>query len=128
MATKLKIKKGDKVVVITGRDKGKTGEVLRVLPADDRVIVQGVHMVKRHTRPAAGNPGGIVEKEGDDPHLQRRPYRSEIRQADAGRLQVPRGRPQGALRPPLGRSHRSIGRPPCPPACRNTTSTSSAPR
>jgi large subunit ribosomal protein L24 len=64
MATKLKIKKGDKVVVIAGRDKGKKGEVLRVLREESRVVVQGVHMVKRHTRPAAGNPGGIVEKEG----------------------------------------------------------------
>ncbi len=62
--SKLKIKKGDKVVVITGKDKGKTGEVLRVVPADGRVIVQGVNIVKRHTRPAMGNPGGIVEKEG----------------------------------------------------------------
>ena len=61
---KLKIRKGDKVVVITGKDKGKTGEVLRVLPQDSRVIVQGVNMVKRHTRPAMGQPGGIVEKEG----------------------------------------------------------------
>jgi large subunit ribosomal protein L24 len=60
---KLKIKKGDKVVVITGRDKGKSGEVLRVLREENRVIVQGVHIVKRHTRPAAGQPGGIVEKE-----------------------------------------------------------------
>ena len=63
MATKLKIKKGDKVVVITGRDKGKSGEVLRVLRAADRVIVQGVNMVKRHTRAAAGQTGGIIEKE-----------------------------------------------------------------
>jgi large subunit ribosomal protein L24 len=61
---KLKIKKGDRVVVITGKDKGKTGEVLKVLPQDNRVIVQGVNVVKRHTRPAMGNPGGIVEKEG----------------------------------------------------------------
>ena len=60
---KLKIKKGDKVVVITGKDKGKTGEVLRVLPKDARLVVQGVNMVKRHTKPAMGQPGGIVEKE-----------------------------------------------------------------
>src|SRR3954464_8471147 len=60
---KLKIKKGDKVVVIAGKDKGKTGEVLKVLPTEGRLIVQGVNMVKRHTRPAMGNPGGIVEKE-----------------------------------------------------------------
>jgi large subunit ribosomal protein L24 len=63
MAVKFKIKKGDRVVVITGRDKGKSGEVLRVLRDDDRVVVQGVNMVKRHTRPQPGNPGGIVEKE-----------------------------------------------------------------
>jgi large subunit ribosomal protein L24 len=63
MATKFKIKKGDKVVVITGRDKGKQGEVLRVLRADERVLVQGVNMVKRHTAPSQLSPGGIVEKE-----------------------------------------------------------------
>jgi large subunit ribosomal protein L24 len=60
---KLKIKKGDNVVVITGRDKGKTGEVLRVFPAELRAIVQGVNLAKRHTRPRMGDPGGIVEKE-----------------------------------------------------------------
>ena len=60
---KLKIKKGDKVVVITGRDKGKSGEVLRVLRAESRVLVQGVNMIKRHTKPGAGQAGGIVEKE-----------------------------------------------------------------
>ena len=60
---KQKIKKGDNVVVITGRDKGKTGEVLRVFPAEARAIVQGVHLAKRHTRPRMGEPGGIVEKE-----------------------------------------------------------------
>jgi large subunit ribosomal protein L24 len=60
---KLKIKKGDNVVAITGRDKGKTGEVLRVLPADSRVIVQGINVAKRHARPRMGDPGGIIEKE-----------------------------------------------------------------
>jgi large subunit ribosomal protein L24 len=60
---KLKIKKGDNVVVISGRDKGKTGEVLRVFPAEARAIVQGVHLAKRHTKPRMGEPGGIVEKE-----------------------------------------------------------------
>jgi large subunit ribosomal protein L24 len=63
MAAKFKIKKGDKVIVITGRDKGKSGEVLRVVREEDRVLVQGVNMMKRHTRPAAGQPGGIIEKE-----------------------------------------------------------------
>jgi len=63
MATKLKIKKGDKVVVITGRDKGKSGEVMRVLREENRVIVQGVHMVKRHQRQTMQVQGGIIEKE-----------------------------------------------------------------
>ena len=60
---KLKIKKGDNVIVITGRDKGKTGEVLRAFPADSRVIVQGINVAKRHAKPRMGDPGGIVEKE-----------------------------------------------------------------
>jgi large subunit ribosomal protein L24 len=60
---KFKIKKGDKVVVLTGRDKGKSGEVLRVVRAENRVIVQGVNMMKRHTAPRPGEPGGIVERE-----------------------------------------------------------------
>jgi len=60
---KFKIKKGDKVVVLTGRDKGKSGEVLRVQRAENRVVVQGVHMMKRHTAPRPGEPGGIVERE-----------------------------------------------------------------
>jgi len=63
MARKFKIKKGDKVVAITGKDKGKTGEVLRVLRKEDRVLVQGLNMVKRHQRPTQVSPGGIVEKE-----------------------------------------------------------------
>jgi large subunit ribosomal protein L24 len=63
MAKKFKIKKGDQVIVITGRDRGKRGEVLRVLRDDDRLVVQGVNMVRRHQRPAAGNPGGIIDKE-----------------------------------------------------------------
>ena len=60
---KFRIKKGDKVVVLTGRDKGKSGEVLRVQRAENRVIVQGVNMMKRHTAPRPGEPGGIVERE-----------------------------------------------------------------
>ena len=58
-----KIKKGDKVVVLAGRDKGKEGEVAKVLPTEGRVIVQGANMVKRHTKASQTNPGGIVEKE-----------------------------------------------------------------
>jgi large subunit ribosomal protein L24 len=60
---KFKIKKGDKVVVISGRDKGKNGEVLRIVTEKSRAVVQGVNMVKRHTRPSPGQPGGIIEKE-----------------------------------------------------------------
>jgi large subunit ribosomal protein L24 len=63
MAVKFKIRKGDRVVVRTGKDKGKSGEVLRVLREEARVLVQGVNMVKRHTRPAPGNPGGIIDRE-----------------------------------------------------------------
>ena len=61
--TKMKIRKGDTVVVLTGRDKGKTGEVLRVFPDENRALVQGVNVVKRHTRQRPGQTGGIVEKE-----------------------------------------------------------------
>ena len=50
MAIKLKIKKGDKVIVLAGRDKGKSGEVLAVFPTENRALVQGVNMVQRHTR------------------------------------------------------------------------------
>jgi len=64
MATKMKIKKGDKVIVIAGRDRGRTGEVLRVAPKESRLFVQGVHMLKRHTRQKPGETGGIIEKEG----------------------------------------------------------------
>ncbi len=59
-----KIKKGDRVVVLTGRDKGKQGDVLRVWPKEDRVLVSGLNLVKRHTKPSQGDPqGGIKTKE-----------------------------------------------------------------
>lgn len=61
--TKFKVKKGDTVVVISGRDKGKTGAVLAVETDRRRVLVQGVNMVKRHTKPSAAGAGGINEKE-----------------------------------------------------------------
>ncbi|HPI63042.1 MAG TPA: 50S ribosomal protein L24 [Alphaproteobacteria bacterium] len=63
MPAKFKIKKGDKVVVISGRSKGQQGEVLKVLREDERVIVQGANLVKRHTKPSAKSAGGMVEKE-----------------------------------------------------------------
>lgn len=58
-----KIKKGDNVVVLAGRDKGKAGEVLKVLPKDGRAVVRGVNMVKRHTKQSAQSEGGILSKE-----------------------------------------------------------------
>ena len=60
---KLKIKKGDQVVILSGDDKGKTGEVLKAMPKENKVVVQGVNLVKRHTKPSQTNPGGIVTKE-----------------------------------------------------------------
>ena len=93
MAKKFKIKKGDKIVVITGRDKGKTGEVLEVRHKDDRVLVRGVNVIKRHTRPTQTSPGGIIEKEAHvhisnvahvDPKDDK-PTRVGLRIDDAGR-------------------------------------------
>ena len=63
MATKFKVKKGDKVVVITGRDKGKSGEILKVLREENRVIVQGVNLAQRHQKQSMQQEGGIVQKE-----------------------------------------------------------------
>ncbi len=59
-----KIKKGDKVVVITGRDKGKSGEVLEVRPDAGRAVVRGVAMIKKHQRQTQTQTGGIISKEG----------------------------------------------------------------
>ena len=58
-----KIKKGDKVVVLAGRDKGRNGEVVQVMPTEDRAVVRGVNMVKRHTRQSGTQEGGIISKE-----------------------------------------------------------------
>ena len=58
-----KIKKGDKVVVLAGRDKGRSGEVVSVMPTEDRALVRGVNLVKRHTRQTAQTEGGIISKE-----------------------------------------------------------------
>jgi large subunit ribosomal protein L24 len=58
-----RIRKGDKVIVLTGRDKGRTGEVIEVHPADDRALVRGVNMVKRHQKQTAQQQGGIISKE-----------------------------------------------------------------
>lgn len=58
-----KVRKGDRVIVLTGRDKGMRGEVLKVMPKEQRLIVQGVNIVKRHTKQTQTQTGGIVEKE-----------------------------------------------------------------
>jgi len=63
MAEKFIMKKGDKVVVLTGKDKGKSGEVLSVIRSNRRAVVSGVNLVKRHTRQSQAEQGGIIEKE-----------------------------------------------------------------
>ena len=59
-----RIRKNDTVIILTGKDKGKSGRVLKVLPKDERVLVEGVNMVKRHTKPDMAHPnGGVIAKE-----------------------------------------------------------------
>jgi large subunit ribosomal protein L24 len=63
MAIKFKLKKGDEVVVLTGRDRGKKGRIVQMLRDENRALVEGVNVVRRHTRPSQTQAGGIVEKE-----------------------------------------------------------------
>jgi large subunit ribosomal protein L24 len=63
MAVKFKVKKGDEVVVIAGKEKGKKGTITQVITSEARVVVGGVNMVKRHTKPSKTSAGGIIEKE-----------------------------------------------------------------
>ena len=58
-----KIRKGDNVIVLTGRDRGRRGEVIQVMPDEGRALVRGIHMVKRHQRQTAAQDGGIISKE-----------------------------------------------------------------
>lgn len=60
---KMKIRRGDKVIVTTGKDKGKTGTVLKVLPQDLKLVIAGVNVVKKHTKPSRTSEGGIIQKE-----------------------------------------------------------------
>ena len=60
---KMKIKKNDTVIILSGDEKGKTGVVKQALPKENKVVVEGLNMVKRHTKPSQTNPGGIVSKE-----------------------------------------------------------------
>ena len=88
-----KIKKGDQVTVLTGKDKGKSGEVLKMLLSKNRAIVQGVNVSKRHMAPSQAGPGGIVEKEASihlsnlahlDPS-DNKPTRVGVKSLDGGR-------------------------------------------
>ncbi len=100
-----RIRKGDTVIVITGSDKGKRGEVLSVLPKDGRAVVQGVNIAKKHTKAQGmGQPGGIIEKEATihlsnlslvDPQTNK-PTRIGFRVLDDGR-KVRIARPSGAV-------------------------------
>jgi large subunit ribosomal protein L24 len=64
-----KIKKGDRVVVLTGKDKGRQGNVLQVLPKDERVVVEGLNMVQRHTRPTQTDPQGGIKNQEASSHV-----------------------------------------------------------
>lgn len=64
MANKLHVRRGDTVIVVAGKDKGREGEVIKVFPEEHRVLVRGINVVKKHTKPSAQNPqGGVVAKE-----------------------------------------------------------------
>jgi large subunit ribosomal protein L24 len=100
MASRLKIRRDDQVVVISGKDRGKTGKVLRVEPKTERVFVEGLNIVKRHSKPRPGStdPGGVVEKEGPihisnvmllDPQ-DNKPTRVGISREDGKRFRVAR--------------------------------------
>ena len=95
-----KIKKGDKVVILAGKDKGKTGEVLQVLPEETKALVQGINLVRRHTKQTASQDAGIFTKPAPI-HLSNLalvdPSRSEQAQADPRRFQD-RGRRQESAR------------------------------
>ena len=93
-----KIKKGDRVIVLSGKDKGKTGDVTLALPKADKVVVSGVNIAVRHTKPTQGDPqGGLKARRSADAHFQGR-ARDRRRQADArpfrdpGRQESPRRR------------------------------------
>tara|TARA_B100002051_G_C16281062_1_gene413549 strand:- start:137 stop:454 length:318 start_codon:yes stop_codon:yes gene_type:complete len=63
MTIKIKLKKGDEVVVLAGKDKGKTGKITKILPSFNKAIVAGINKVKKHQKPQKDDPGGIIEKE-----------------------------------------------------------------
>ena len=91
------IRKGDSVIVTTGRDKGKKGSVLKVFPKENRALVQGVNLVKRHQRQTQTQQAGIVTKEVADPSFEYRACRSQVGQGHAHWSQDAGRRPQGPL-------------------------------
>ena len=106
------VRKNDNVVVITGKDRGKRGRVLKVLPAKNRVVVEGVNIIKRHTKP---NPqkqikGGVVEREAPLHASQRADRVPRVQQGHAHRPQDPRRRPQGPHLPQVRGSGRQMSR------------------
>ena len=98
-----KIKKGDQVIVLTGRDKGKKGEVFQVMPKESRALVRGVNVVRRHQRQTARTGRRDHLQGGADPSVEPGAGGSQGRQADARRLQAAGRRPQGAHRQALRR-------------------------
>ena len=99
---KMKIRKGDHVVVITGKDKGKKGEVLKVIPSENRAIVKGVAIIRRHQKQTAVAGRRHHRQGGRHPYFQSRARGPERREADARRLQIPEGWAQGPLRQAFG--------------------------
>ena len=94
-----RLRKGDLVVVISGKDKGKQGKVARILADDDKVVVEGMNLVKRHTKPTPRNPaGGHRRARAGDLRVQGDAGRSEDRQGDARSLQDGRQGEQGSHR------------------------------
>ncbi len=96
-----KIRKGDKVVVLTGRDKGRTGEVFEVRPDAGTALVRGINMVKRHQKQTQAQEGGIISKESPI-QLSNIAYRRQGRKADPRRIQDSGGRQEGPHRQELG--------------------------
>ena len=106
------IRRNDTVLVITGKDRGKRGRVLKVLPDKNRLLVEGVNMIKRHTKPNPGKSvkGGIVEREATVDASNVQLVCPRMRHADARRPQDPRRRPQGPDLPQMRGSGRQVSR------------------
>ena len=103
---KMNVKTGDKVVVLSGKDKGKEGQVIRALPAEGKVVVEGVAVVKKAVRPNAQNQqGGFVQKEAAIDVSQRHAGLPQVRQAHARR---PRRQRQGRQGPRLQEVRRPV--------------------